>query len=606
VTIKKQRQWIRWLSAWIFLEGIGIIGGASRVHQAVASIPSLSSPTPQFITPGQITNSESIAQVPSLDRPEPPSRQPLADPLPTLPAPDTLLQPSLPPVPAPERVPSDGEATIFIREFNIVGNTVLDPEELRTITDPYTNRDLTFADLVEVRSQITQRYIERGYINSGAYLPPQTPEDGVVTIQVVEGQVSDIVITGNRRLRDSYVRDRLALATEPPFNLNELVEALQLLQLDPRIETISAELAAGVEPGTSVLQVQVAEADPFQAQLFTNNGRSPAVGSWRRGIQLDHLNVLGFGDTASLSYANTDGSNAIDARYAIPINPRNGTLDVSYGIAWSEVIEEPFSVLDIQSESRYYELTYRQPLVQTPTEEFALSLTASRRESESEFLEDLLGDPIPFPALGADEDGETRLSILRFSQEWTQRSNREVLALRSQFSFGLDAFDATLNEQGPDGRFFSWRGQGQWVRLLGPETLVLLRGDIQLADNSLVPLEQFGLGGPLSVRGYRQDQLLTDNGVLLTAEARLPIVRSPSLDGILHIIPFVDLGTAWNADAPNPDPSTLLGLGLGLQWQMADTLTARLDWGIPLIDVNQEGNTWQDNGVYFSIVYSPF
>jgi hemolysin activation/secretion protein len=233
-------------------------------------------------------------------------------------------------------------------------------------------------------------------------------------------------------------------------------------------------------------------------------------------------------------------------------------------------------------------------------------LTASRRESRSEFLEDLLGDSIPFPSLGADSDGRTRLSILRFAQEWTQRGSRDVIAARSQFSVGLDAFDATVNDQGPDGRFFSWRGQGQWVRLLAPDTLFLLRGDVQLADGSLVPLEQFGLGGQTSVRGYRQDQLLTDNGLLVSAEVRLPILRSRSLDGLLQIIPFLDVGTGWNADDPDPDPSTLVSVGLGLQWQMANTLTARIDWGIPLVDVKQEGNTWQDNGVYFSIVYSPF
>jgi hemolysin activation/secretion protein len=68
----------------------------------------------------------------------------------------------------------------------------------------------------------------------------------------------------------------------------------------------------------------------------------------------------------------------------------------------------------------------------------------------------------------------------------------------------------------------------------------------------------------------------------------------------------LDVGTGWNADDPDPDPSTLVSVGLGLQWQMANTLTARIDWGIPLVDVKQEGNTWQDNGVYFSIVYSPF
>ncbi|MDX2212534.1 MAG: ShlB/FhaC/HecB family hemolysin secretion/activation protein [Oculatellaceae cyanobacterium bins.114] len=550
-----------------------------------------------------------LGQVPP-DTLQPPSRDRLPEPRPLLPPPDNLLQ-TVPVLPPPEpTVPSDAATpegdTLFVREFEVVGNTVFSPEELATITNPYINRNLTFAELLQVRSAITQLYVDRGYINSGAYIPPQTPEDGVLRIEVVEGEIEQFNITGTRRLQTSYVRDRLRLSAGPPFNLNQLVERLRLLQLDPLIDNISAELASSPRPGSNILNVQVTEADPFNLQLFTNNGRSPAVGSWRRGVQLNQANLLGVGDVLSVGYTNTRGSNAADLLYTVPINPRNGTLSFSVGIADSSVIEEPFNALDIQSDSRYYELTYRQPLMQTPSEEFALSLTASRQESRSEFLEDVLGESIPFPVSGADSEGRTRLSIVQFAQDWTRRGSREVLAARSQFSLGLDAFDATVNESGPDGQFFSWRGQGQWVRLLAPDTLFLLRGEVQLADSDLVTLEQFGIGGQTTVRGYRQDNLLTDNGVLVSAEVRLPILRSRRLNGVLQIIPFIDLGTGWNASDPQPDPRTLLSTGLGLQWQMGNTLTARIDWGIPLVDVRQEGDTWQENGVYFSVVYSPF
>jgi hemolysin activation/secretion protein len=45
-------------------------------------------------------------------------------------------------------------------------------------------------------------------------------------------------------------------------------------------------------------------------------------------------------------------------------------------------------------------------------------------------------------------------------------------------------------------------------------------------------------------------------------------------------------------------------MGLGLVWQQPH-LTARIDWGIPLINVEQIGNTLQENGVYFSLVFQP-
>ncbi|XGV98289.1 MAG: ShlB/FhaC/HecB family hemolysin secretion/activation protein [Leptolyngbya sp. BL-A-14] len=302
-------------------------------------------------------------------------------------------------------------------------------------------------------------------------------------------------------------------------------------------------------------------------------------------------------------YTNTDGSNAVDLSYVFPLNSRNGTLSFNYGSASSHVIEAPFDRLRIASQSRYYELTLRQPIIQSPTQELALGVTATRRESEATLADGLL----PFPALGADRNGKTRLTALRFFQEITWRSSSEVIALRSQFTVGLNALNATRNAEPPDSRFFAWRGQAQWVRLLAADTLLLLRGDLQLADRPLLPLEQFGLGGLDSVRGYRQDALLTDSGLFASAEVRLPILRLPKLKSLLQLIPFIDLGTAWNqGNFLDPDPRTLLAVGLGLRLQVNDRVTARLDWGIPLISVSSPKNTWQENGVYFSIVVNPF
>ncbi|MCA1995575.1 MAG: ShlB/FhaC/HecB family hemolysin secretion/activation protein, partial [Coleofasciculus sp. S288] len=502
--------------------------------------------------------------------------------------------------------------------FEFVGNTAFSDEELAEVTQDFTGRPITFAELLSARTAVTKLYTDNGYVTSGAFIPPQTlpqtPTGGVVTIQVVEGGLEEIEVNGLRRLRPGYVRSRLEIATEKPLNVPRLLEALRLLQLDPLIENISAELSTGSGPGTSVLIVDVTEANTWSYQLFANNGRSPSVGSFRRGASLTQANLLGLGDSISFTYTNTDGSDGIDLNYTLPINPRNGTISLSYGTTSSEVIEEPFEVLDIDSESHYFDITYRQPIIQTPTEEFTLGLTASRRDSKTVFLEDLIGEAEPFPTEGSDNEGRTRVSALRFFQEWTKRSAQQVIALRSQFSLGLDVFDATTNgsdpdtgDRIPDSRFLAWRGQAQWVRLLAPDTLLLVRGDIQLADQVLLPIERFGLGGQGSVRGYRQDFLLTDNGAFASAEVRLPIVRIPEWQGILQLAPFIDVGTTWNSSGrEDPDPNSLVGIGLGLQWQQGDRFIVRLDWGIPLVSADSRERNWQENGLYFSITINPF
>ena len=209
---------------------------------------------------------------------------------------------------------------------------------------------------------------------------------------------------------------------------------------------------------------------------------------------------------------------------------------------------------------------------------------------------------------GADENGETRISALRFSQDYTKRTLQDVFALRSQFNVGLDVLNSSVNpDPEPDSRFFAWRGQGQYVRRLGQNNLLVLRSDLQLATTNLVPLEQFSLGGIRSVRGYRQDALLTDNGFFTSAEVRFPVYQTPSRESSLSLVPFFDLGVGWNDDSDNnPEDNTLIGLGLGLQWQTGDTFNARLDYGIPLLDVEDNDNTLQEDGIYFSVNYSPF
>jgi hemolysin activation/secretion protein len=571
----------------------------------------------QFTVPNSFAESTQLAQSAAPDRPAQPE---LDAPQPgrIVPPRDLELQPQIPePLPSPEELvpPSetpppdqaeDPPVTITVEQFEFEGNTVFSDEELAEALEPYTNQPLSFSELIEARSQITALYGAAGYTTSGAFIPPQTFEDGVVTVQIIEGQLDVINVQGLERLNPGYVRERLEPATMP-LNVDQLVERLQLLQLDPLIETISAELAAGIRPGSSILEVQVAEADSFDVDFSLDNNRVPSVGTLRQRVELREANVLGDGEGLSISYSRTSGSDALDGGFQIFLDPAtNSTLGFRAGISNSEVVEGLFELLELQTESYFLELTYRQPLILRPQEELAFGFTASHQETESSFLGDFLGRSVPFTSASSDDEGRTRITALRFFQDWTRRSSREIFAARSQFSLGLDLLEPTILDDRPDSRFLSWRGQGQWVRLLAPDTLFLARTDIQFADQGLSPLEQFGIGGLNNVRGYRQDLLLVDNGIFASAEARFPLWRANNIDGLLQVAPFVDAGVGWNNEAPDPDPNSLLSVGVGLLWQQGDYLSARLDWGIPLVDDGLADDSLQENGIYFSIIYTPF
>jgi hemolysin activation/secretion protein len=371
-----------------------------------------------------------------------------------------------------------------------------------------------------------------------------------------------------------------------------------LLELDPLIGNISAELIPGSQSNRSALEVNFEEEKTFSAALLLDNRRAPSVGSFRRQLQLTEANLLGKGDGLSVAYTNTEGSNAFDISYTLPLNPNNGTINLSAGVTANRVVEKPFEKVDIKAAAQYLDITLRQPLLINPRQELAIGVTATRRESGTS----ILGEDFPLSA-GADAKGRTGISAVRFFQDWTARDNDELFAFRSQFSVGLGAFNATVNSEAPDSRFLAWRGQGQWIRRLRRDTFLLAKTDVQLANRTLLPLEQFGIGGGNSVRGYRQDILLGDNGISASAELRFPIIgRSDRGLGVLQVTPFVDVGTVWNSSGiENFDRQMLMSVGTGLRWELGDTMSANFYWGIPLVDVNSRGRTWQEKGLHFSV-----
>lgn len=504
-------------------------------------------------------------------------------------------------VPTPDGIlpePSVPDTSFFVEQIEIVGNTVLQ-DEIAALTATYENRQVTFDELLTLRSQITQLYVEQGYITSGAFLPSnQVLSDGTVTIQVVEGAVEDIQVNGTQHLQTHYVRDRLELATDAPLNQGDLLESLQLLQLDPFVSQINAELTAGSAPGQNVLRVDVDEPSPFTASVGTDNYRPPSIGSAQVQVGVGYSNLVGIGDRITASYGRTDGLDIFDVGVSAPLNARDGRLSFQFNSSESEIIEDDFEELEIRSETQSYSLSFRQPVVRSPQTEVALGIALDLRRRQTFILDD-----IPFSFSEGPENGESNATVIRFFQDWVDRGENRVLAARSQFSIGIDAFDATVNDSGTDARFVSWIGQFQWVQQISSRNLLVARISTQLTPDSLLSLEQFSVGGVDTVRGYTQNQLVGDNGILGSIELRLPLTRDPQR---LQLTPFIEVGTVWNNRTPNPDPSTIAGVGVGLQWLIGSDLVARLDYGIPLINVDNNSNTLQSDGLYFSLQFQPF
>ena len=134
---------------------------------------------------------------------------------------------------------------------------------------------------------------------------------------------------------------------------------------------------------------------------------------------------------------------------------------------------------------------------------------------------------------------------------------------------------------------------------------IVFRTDVQLATDPLFSIEKFSVGGFRTVRGYRENQLVRDNGLVSSLEVRVPILRDQLGQDIIQLVPFADFGQAWNKDH-TPTPRTISSLGLGLRWWLSQGVFVVAYWGGRLRQVERTGNDIQNNGWHLQATVSVF
>ena len=119
------------------------------------------------------------------------------------------------------------------------------------------------------------------------------------------------------------------------------------------------------------------------------------------------------------------------------------------------------------------------------------------------------------------------------------------------------------------------------------------------------------MGGAQSLRGYRQNARSGDNGWRFSLEDRITVARNAEDKAIFEVVPFLDFGVVWNS-AGNPTTlppnNVLFGPGIGLIWQEMfgiPGLSLRFDYEVPVVDLKDKTNNWQNDGLYFQFNFQP-
>lgn len=533
------------------------------------------------------------------------------DQLPELPpfeSPDSETKPILPPYPIPDEPGTrelEAGVRVQIEKVRIVGNTVVPSEVLQKIAAGYEGRALSFSDLQALRDRLTLAYVERGYATSGATLPEQSIENGLLEVRIVEGRLTEIDVKTDGRFRPSYFEQRIAHGQSGVLNVNRLQKQLEILQSNPLIESLQAQLQPTDVRGESRLSVVVHQAPGYALGADFDNYRSPAIGALGGGVRGQFSNLLGVGDLYYGRFTGSEGLRQGEFRFELPVSVWDTIFGGRYLYTEGNVVDPEFASLGLSSESQAVGFELRQPLYRTLQTTLGASLLADWRRAQSFLFDGQMGLPTAYS-----DDGRSQLSVLRFGLDANYRSRSQSLAFRTLLSVGLHVLGATDNAgQVPDGRFVSWLGQVQWAsRLPFWDAQWLARFDAQLTPDPLLPLEQFAIGGRFSVRGYRENTLVRDNGLSGSMEFRVPVYQKRRPAMRIELVPFVDVGRAWNnpreigGKLTNPSPRTLVSVGLGTRVAIGTEIFGEFFWGRRLSSVDNPGSSdLQDDGIQFRL-----
>ncbi len=491
--------------------------------------------------------------------------------------------------------------TATFAEIAVEGSSVLERDELEALTGPYENRPISFEALQALRQELSSLYVERGYVTSGVVIPDQAA-NGRVVLQAVEGELTSVVVEGNRRFRDGAVERRAAHYLDAPLNIADLQRGLRNLQNDPLIERVNAELQPGARLGESTLRVGVTERRPFELTVFAGNDRAASIGEDHALLGLSYRGLVGNGDVLSGRFGGTDGARDNALQYHVPLAPGGMTLDIAASEQDADIIEEPFAAIDIASRIETFSVTASRPFVDTGERVLRGFVGFEHMRSESTLLD------APFSFSAGDIDGKARGSTLGFGIEWTKRNGPHALVARATAKVGVDVLDPTLHEQGPDADFAALIGQLQYVRgVAWRDSRLLVRGLAQLTDDPLLAMYKLPVGGRYSVRGYRESQLVRDQGLATSIEYQFPLLvdASGQRRGKLDLAVFADYGVSLDQNEPltGSRREDLASVGAGLLWDPLPALHLELYLGADLIDQDNPDDSLQDRGIHYNLSF---
>ncbi len=425
------------------------------------------------------------------------------------------------------------------------GNDVFTDAALQEYFATYINRPVSLPELNEVVETIEDKYKQAGYFLSRVYIPPQTLENGVLKIKVIEGYLSGIFVeggtTGNRAKINALTAD---LANKKPLDLPSVEKAIRTLNAFPST-TVSAVLRQGTEVGASEMVLKVSELPDYYS-VSVNNFNSPAVGTW--GVSLagtvnrvfDRDNQLSFSTSASLGSGSVEDFKrmlSFSAKYSQPIGNSGWSASLSYLYSQSQPVP---TVADLNLLSQGTTIAPRLSYPMFSNRGNSLVLDSGVTFSQTQTL--LAGTPFT----------TDKSTVFDLTLRWT---NTTWLQGITNLSVGYYQGIAGLNSSSASDLGVSVPGFNPSFNKIAfnlsrtqflPNKFSLHVGAVgQYAADSMLIANQISFGGPPIGRAYYYGAIMGDRGLGFFAELRKDVTLSELSNQPLQFFTFVDKGTTY-------------------------------------------------------------
>lgn len=503
------------------------------------------------------------------------------------------------------------EENIPVTGFNIIGNNVISTEEIMLLLKQQQGLPQNITELNNSIKNLEKLYAERGYILARVEKVADDP-DGLINIEINEGKISKVSISGNTKTKEFVIKRNITVSPGEVYDENKIKRDLARLYGTRAFADVRRVISVSPE-NPDEYNVTIETDEKRTGSISIGGGVDTETGFFGSLGYIDN-NFRGLGQELSMNF--TAGSGVILNNSAvvdkIPIQFRASFIEPRLKNSLTSLRLTGF-VTDMASyqvplgvEKRYGgEIEFAKPLKKIA--DLAGSFTVgiekiSLREGDSsgikaKFDEGNYSDVFRVSERIKQLKGGTYLTL----GPGIVYDTRNSIILPTEGLYSSVSFKQSFMFFGDAGTYGKIRGTIKRYFPVGEKSTFVLQGKAAAkAVGDLPEFASFRLGGPYSIRGFREGNVGNGNGFLSgTAEFRTPV---PFLAGIkykflrnLRLAFFADAGMLYEktfvTDLYNR-PGYGISIGSGILVPIPLLGTVRLDYGYPLtktISGNRKG-----------------